>query len=217
MPSSAASRRPPSAAPPRASASSQARSPRPVLRGPRPRRLHHRAPRARGLVRPLHCRPARLGRLPQQRRSLPERGHADRRQRRSRLGPRQRHIRALHPWLEDALAPRPTRGRLVRVRGASLRVPDRRRRPELRRPFPVSFTAYCRDAEHPTRKLRRREPHDFRFIPQLTGTTLTLRSPSAKQPRKAPFPGWAVIAIDSPSTLGVLRDLFPEHVTLRFP
>lgn len=84
-------------------------------------------------------------------------------------------------------------------------------------PFPVAFTTYCRDREHPERRLHRRDSHDFRFVPQVLGTTLTMGSPSAKQPRKAPLPGWAVIAIDAPRTVGILRDLSPEHVTLRFP
>ena len=84
-------------------------------------------------------------------------------------------------------------------------------------PFPVAFTAYCRDAEHPTRALRRAEPHDFRFVPGVMDMTLTMHAASAKQPRKAPLPGWAVLAIDAASTLGTTRDLSPEHVTLKFP
>lgn len=84
-------------------------------------------------------------------------------------------------------------------------------------PFPVAFTAYCRDREHPERQLHRRDSHDFRFVPQVSGTTLTMRSAAAKQPRRAPLPGWAVVAIDAPRTVGILRDLSPEHVTLRFP
>jgi hypothetical protein len=66
--------------------------------------------------------------------------------------------------------------------------------PSCAGPFPVAFTAYCRDREHPTRALRRKEPHDFHFVPELADTTLTMRSPSAKQPREAPLPGWAVIS-----------------------
>ncbi len=84
-------------------------------------------------------------------------------------------------------------------------------------PFPVEFTAYCRDREHPERRLHRRDSHDFRFVPQVSGTTLTMASPTAKQPRRAPLPGWAVISIDAPRTVGILRDLSPEHVALRFP
>jgi len=84
-------------------------------------------------------------------------------------------------------------------------------------PFPVAFIAYCRDRDHPERRLHRRDSHDFRFVPQVSGTTLTMKSPSAKQPRQAPLPGWAVISINAPQTIGILRDLSPEHVTLRFP
>jgi hypothetical protein len=89
--------------------------------------------------------------------------------------------------------------------------------PSCAGPFPVAFTVYCRDRENPARALHRRESHDFRFVPELKGTTLMMRSPSPKQSRKAVLPGWAVIAIDAPNTLGVTRDLSPERVTLRFP
>jgi len=89
--------------------------------------------------------------------------------------------------------------------------------PSCAGPFPIAFTAYCRDREHPERRLSLRDSHDFRFVPQVVGASLTLRPPSGKQPRRAPLPGWAVVAMTAPQTLGVLRDLPPEHVTLHFP
>jgi hypothetical protein len=89
--------------------------------------------------------------------------------------------------------------------------------PSCAGPFPLAFTAYCRDGEHPERALRRAEPHDFRFTPELQGTTLTLRAASPRQPREAPLPGWAVVAIDAPRLVDVRRALPPEHVALHFP
>ncbi|HUJ63117.1 MAG TPA: hypothetical protein VLX92_31685 [Kofleriaceae bacterium] len=89
--------------------------------------------------------------------------------------------------------------------------------PSCAGPFPVAYTAYCRDGEHPDRALHRREPHDFRFAPALDGTTLTLRATRRDQPRSAPLPGWAVVAIDAERLEDVTRDLSPERVELSFP
>jgi hypothetical protein len=86
--------------------------------------------------------------------------------------------------------------------------------PSCAGPFPVAFTAYCRDPEHPERALRKTEPHDFRFAPELKGTTLTMRG---GQSRMAPLPGWAVVAIDAPRLKDAKRELSPERVELRFP
>jgi hypothetical protein len=86
--------------------------------------------------------------------------------------------------------------------------------PSCAGPFPVTFTAYCRDGDHPEKALKRPEPHDFKFDADVAGTTLTMKGGKL---REAPLPGWAVVAIDAPRMKDVKRPLSPERVELHFP
>lgn len=88
--------------------------------------------------------------------------------------------------------------------------------PSCAGPFAITYTTYCRNSEHPERALHTAEAHDFHFDVALAGTTLTFKAPAA-QPRTAPLPGWAVVALGAAETKDQRRELSPERVELHFP